>query len=125
MLYLLSMYNKHTVNEVDEVFLMVDLGSIEFEFLEYIQEEWDSYIEEGCDIEDATTQILAQYEDMLDQEERVILYIVLGNIQMDLDYIDERVKDEVQEIISSKIAFEYFDGNKQIKKALNAIKKRL
>jgi hypothetical protein len=104
---------------------MMDLGSIEFEFLEYIQEEWDSYMEEGCDVEDATSQILAQYEDMLDEPEKVILYIVLANIQVDLEVIDQRVKDEMQEIIASKAADEHFGGNKQIKKVLNYIKKRL
>ncbi len=104
---------------------MVDLGSIEFEFLEYIEEEWDSYMEAGCTIEDATTQILAQYEDMLDQEERMILYIVLGDIQADLDYIDERVRNELLEIVSVKGALDCFEGNKQLKKTVNYIKKRL
>ncbi|PHV71660.1 hypothetical protein CS063_03610 [Sporanaerobium hydrogeniformans] len=104
---------------------MVELGSIEFEFLEYIEEEWDSYMEAGCSIEDATTQILAQYEDMLEQDERVILYIVLGDIQVDLDYVDERVRNELMEIITSKGALDSFEGNKQLKKTLNYIKKRL
>jgi len=104
---------------------MIDLSSIEFEFLEYIQEEWDSYMEEGCDIEDATSQILTQYEDMLDEREKVVLYIVLANIQVDLEVIDQRVKDEVLEIISSKAIDTYFEGNKQIKKVLNYVKKRL
>jgi len=104
---------------------MVDLSSIEFEFLECIQEEWDSYMEEGCDIEDATSQILAQYEDILDEQERVILYVVLANIQVDLEFVDDRVKDEILEIIASKVTDEYFEGNKQVKKVLNNIKKRL
>ncbi|WP_069997379.1 hypothetical protein [Cellulosilyticum sp. I15G10I2] len=104
---------------------MIDLSSIEFDFLEYIQEEWDSYMEEGCDIEDATSQILMQYEDMLDEKERIALYIVLGNIQMDLAFIDQRVKAEISEIIASKIADEMFEGNKQIKKVLSQVKKYL
>ncbi len=104
---------------------MIDLSSIEFEFLEYIQEEWDSYMEEGCSIKDATSQILIQYEDMLDETEKMVLYIVLANIQIDLACIDQRVKDEMAEIIASGAADEVFSGNKQIKKFLNHVKKRL
>ena len=104
---------------------MVELGSIAFDFLEYIEEEWESYREAGCTIEDATTQILGQYEDMLDQDERVILYIVLGDIQADLDYIDERVRLELGEILTSKDALESFSDNKALKKTLSYIKKRL
>lgn len=104
---------------------MVDLSSIEFDFLEYIQEEWDTYMEEGCDIEDATSQILMQYEDMLDEKERVVLYIMLAGIQVDLAFIDQRIREEITEIISSKITEVYFEGNKEIKKVLHDIKKHL
>ena len=45
---------------------MSDLGEmLNFGFAEHIEAEWDVYMEEGYTIQEATTQIIDQYEDML------------------------------------------------------------
>lgn len=104
---------------------MMDLSSIAFEFLEYITQQWESYMEEGYNIGEATSQILIQYEDMLDEKERVALYIVLANLQVDLAFIDQRVKDEISKIIAARTADRFFKENKQIKSVLSQVKKCL
>ena len=82
---------------------MSDLGEmLNFSFAEDIESEWDVYMEEGYTIQEATTQIIDQYEDMLDEEESIALYVTLGVIQMALEEMDPRVKREINEIIGTK-----------------------
>lgn len=75
---------------------------IDFNFAEDIESEWDTYMEDGFSIEDATTQLLEQYSDMLDDDENVLLYITLAIIQVELEQIDNRIKEEVSDMIGTR-----------------------
>lgn len=104
---------------------MFNIGDIlEFSFAEDIQEEWDGYMEEGCTIPEATTQILDQYKEMLDDEEEILLYATLGMLQVELEQIDKRVKEEVGEILGTKYLESYLADTKECKKMLQMLKKR-
>lgn len=95
-----------------------------FDFAEDIKEEWDSYMEDGCTISEATTQLIEQYEEMLEDEEKMMLYITLGLLQIDLEGMDARVKEEVHEILGTKCLEEYFEDSKECKRTLQVLKKR-
>ncbi|MHC1750313.1 MAG: hypothetical protein AB9856_18750 [Cellulosilyticaceae bacterium] len=97
---------------------------LDFEVAADVQNDWDAYAEEGYSIEDATTQLLQQYEEVLEDDEIPLLYVTLAMIQADLESIDERVKDEILEIIESKTSDEYIAKNKSLKKVFQTLKKK-
>ena len=104
---------------------MSDLGEmLNFGFAEDIEAEWDVYMEEGYTIQEATTQIIDQYEDMLDQEESIALYVTLGIIQMALEDMDPRVKREINKIIGTKTLEKCFNKGVTIKPILQMLKRQ-
>lgn len=104
---------------------MLNIGDIlDFNFAEEIQEEWDGYMEEGYTIPDATTQIMEQYADVLEEKEEILLYATLGFIQAELEQIDPRVKEEVGEILGTKHLEECLADTKECKRMLQLLKKR-
>lgn len=104
---------------------MPDIGEIlNFSFAEDIESEWDVYMEEGYTISEATTQIIDQYEDMLDEEEITALYVTLGVIQMTLEEMDSRVKKELSEIIGTKALEKCFNKEMTLKPILQLLKRQ-
>ena len=105
---------------------MIIVGEvIEFSLAEEVQEEWDNYMEDGDTIPDATTQILEQYSDSLEEKEKMLLYVALGIIQVELEQIDERIKEVVSEVIGTKDLEEcLLDDSKETRKLLQLLKKR-
>lgn len=97
---------------------------LDFEVVADLQNDWDTYMEEGYSIEDATTQLIQQYEEVLEEEDIPLLYITLGIIQLDLEVIDKRVREEVLEMIEDRTADRYIEQNKSLKKVFQMFKKR-
>ncbi len=94
------------------------------ELVDTIADEWDSYQEEGCTVTQATTLILEQYEDMLEQDERDVLYLVLGVLQLECDTMDQRVREEVDEMMKTKEVEDYLQDPRASKRLMNQLKKR-
>lgn len=100
------------------------LDALGCEFTEDIIVEWDSYIEDGCEVGEVTTQILEQYGDVLEEEESTILYITLAVLQAEQDEIEARIKDEVLEIIGTKKLEQFGKGGKDLKKLVQLLKRK-
>lgn len=100
------------------------LDALECEFTEDIIVEWDSYMEDGCDACEVTTQILEQYGDVLEEEESIVLYITLAILQAEQDEIETRIKEEVLEIIGTKKLEQLGKSGKDLKKLIQILKKK-
>lgn len=100
------------------------LEVLESEFTEDIIVEWDSYIEDGCEVSEVTAQILDQYGDMLEEEENVVLYITLAVLQAEQDEIETRIKEEVLEIIGTKKLEQFAKEGRDTKKIVQFLKKK-
>lgn len=104
---------------------MRELGEVlNFNFADDIQMEWDAYMEDGLTIEEATTQILDQYTDMLDGEECMLMYIALALLQEQLEYIDGRIKEEVSDILCTNNVESCFAEDNSIKKIIQKLKQK-
>lgn len=100
------------------------LEILEDDFTEDIIVEWDSYVEDGCEVGEVTSQILDQYGDMLDEAESVVLYVTLALLQAEQDRIEPRIKEEVLEIIGTKKLEQFGRENKNFKKLLQVLKNK-
>ncbi|MGL5675460.1 MAG: hypothetical protein ACRDDX_03520 [Cellulosilyticaceae bacterium] len=97
---------------------------LNFNFAEDIREEWDSYMEDGYTIEDATTQLVDQYDEVLEADEKVLFYMTMVLIQVELEWIDSRIKEEVNEILKTKEMDGLLEDTKECKRMLQLLKKR-
>ncbi|MGL6174120.1 MAG: hypothetical protein ACRC1P_05875 [Cellulosilyticaceae bacterium] len=100
------------------------LEILEDDFAEDIIVEWDSYIEDGCEVGEVTSQILDQYGGMLDEVESVILYVTLALLQAEQDRVEHRIKEEVLEILGTKKLEQIVEENKNLKKLTQVLKNK-
>lgn len=100
------------------------LEVLEYDFTEDIIVEWDAYIEDGCEVEEVTTQILEQYGGMLDEVEHVILYITLALLQAEQDRVESRIQEEVLEIIETKKLEQFTKDSRGLKKLIQLLKNK-
>lgn len=97
---------------------------LDFLFAEDIENQWDSYMEKGYSIDEATTQLLDQYDEVFNKKEKVLFFITLALLQVNLECVDKRIKAEIKKLIVAKEMEQYLKGISGSKEVLMALKKR-